>query len=100
MVQSPPSPKKRASLHLENSEQCAGDGVEVGGGRLGREVERSSEELHPEQREDEDEQEEEEEKRHDGRQRVHQSYHKIAKWRPVPEKKRPRDSLVRKHNSW
>jgi hypothetical protein len=36
--------------------------------------------------EDEDEQEEEEEKGHDGRQSVHQSYHKIAKGRPVSEK--------------
>ena len=44
--------------------------------------------------EDEDEQEEEEEKGHDGRQSVHQSYHKIAKGRPVSERT-GLDKLVR-----
>ena len=73
-------------MDLKHSQKSVENCVEVRGGGLRGEVEGASEELHPEQREDEDEQEEEEEKGHDGRQSVHQSYHKIAKWRPVPAK--------------
>ena len=70
-------------MYLKDSEQSVNDRIKVGRGCSLWEVELSTEELHPQQREDEDEEEEEEQEGHDGGQRVHQRDHKIPQSRPV-----------------
>ena len=74
----------RIISYLKDREKCIDDRVKVGGGRLILKVEWPSEKLHPEQSENEDEEKEKEEQRHDGRQGVHEGYHKVTEWWPVP----------------
>ena len=66
--------------YLKDCEKGVDDRVEVGRWRLIGEVERAAEELHPQQSKDEDEQKEEEEQRQDGRQGIHEGYHKVTEW--------------------
>lgn len=66
-----------SSFHLEHCQHSDGEGVEVGGRCAVREVERPSEQLHPEEGEDQDEQEEKQQQGDDGLHRAQQGYHQV-----------------------
>ena len=73
--------------YLENGEQGTGDGIEIWGWSPLREIEWSSKDLHAKECKDEDEEKEKKEERHNWRDGIHQSYHQVPKWGPIPENK-------------
>ena len=72
-----------ASQHLEHGEEGDDEGVEVRVGRPVREVEGSSEQLHPQQGEYQDEEEEKEEEGEDGPHGVEEGDDQVPQGGPV-----------------
>ena len=74
-----------ARQNLEDCEQGTGDCVEVWGWGPAWEVEEAAKQLHAQEGEYENEEEKEKEEGEDGRDGVHQGYHKVPQRGPVPE---------------